>query len=84
MQTKKDICAKISNRLKNVNSKKHLSKDIQEHLDNCLKCLIVFSQDSNLQKRLKQIVQNEVVPKHLEVSIKKLVQIESESLQKIV
>lgn len=73
MQATKNKCVKIGNLLKNINSKNQLSKDIQNHLDNCLKCLIVFSRDLNLQKRLKQVVKSEKVPKHLESSIKSFI-----------
>ncbi len=56
------IGVNVGTRMRDINSKKHLSKDIQNHLDKCLKWLIVFSRDLNLQKRLKQIVHNETVP----------------------
>lgn len=68
MKKNKEICI-AARSLFEIYKKEEIPEEISDHLESCPDCLLVFNRDSNLRKRLKEVIKKTPVPPALEVSI---------------
>ena len=80
MKNKNDKCEKIGNEVRNSDKKPILSNQVKDHFCNCLKCRVFLRRDQDVKARLKEAVQNIIVPNHLYTTIKDFVKMENNRL----